>query len=90
MWITSVYYHAPQDDKYGLSQALLSNLSEIAPEHFDQRIAYRVVCGKCLQEKKTPRHLDSVDHSILSFMHLNTNYLEKCHKPSSTSLTLWL
>lgn len=54
MWITSVYYRAPQDDKYGLSQALLSNLSEIAPEHFDQHIAHRDVCGKCLQEKKTP------------------------------------
>ena len=37
-----------------LSQALLSNLSEIAPEQFDQRVAHRDVCGKCLQEKKTP------------------------------------
>lgn len=54
MWITSVYYRVPQDDKYGLSQALLSNLSEIAPEHSDRHIAHRDVCGKCLQEKKNP------------------------------------
>lgn len=37
-----------------VSQALLSNLSEIAPEHSDRRVAHRDVCGKCLQEKKTP------------------------------------
>lgn len=54
MWITSLYSRLPQDDKYGLSQALLSNLSEIAPEHFDQHVTRRDVCGKCLQEKKTP------------------------------------
>lgn len=53
MWIASVYYRVPQDDKYGLSLALLSNLSEIALELFDQHVAHRDVCGKCLQEKKT-------------------------------------
>lgn len=53
MWIASVYYRMPQDDKYGLSLAYLSNLSEVASEHFDQHVAHRDVCGKCLQEKKT-------------------------------------
>lgn len=43
----------PQDDKYGLSQALLSNLSEFAPERCEQCTAHRDVCGECLQEKRT-------------------------------------
>lgn len=43
-----MYHGVPQDDKYGLSQSLLSNRSEIAPEHSDQHSAERDVCGKCL------------------------------------------
>lgn len=72
MWITIVYYHVRQDDKYGLSQGFLSNRSEIALELFDQHIAHRDVCGKCLQEKTSPT--SGLDHSILSFMQSSANY----------------
>lgn len=51
MWIASVYYRVPQDDKYGLSPALLSNLSEIAPvafgrAHRSQRCLWKVFTRK--------------------------------------------
>lgn len=72
MCITNVYHRLPQDDKYGLSQALLSNLSEIAPELFNQTDIF-------VYKKRRLRHLDQVDHSILSFR-------QKRLKHSGTSL----
>lgn len=63
--ITSVYYRLPQDDKYGLLQALLSNLSKIASEHFQLHIAYKdafVSVCVCVYKRGEFKHLDCVDY----------------------------
>lgn len=91
MSIASVYYRRPQDDKYGLSLALLLNLSEIAPGAFltSSLLTETLVESVYTRKKEDSQHLDSADRSILSFMQSNANYLQKkCHKSSGESLTL--
>lgn len=80
MSIASVYYRRPQDDKYGLSLALLLNLSEIAPGAFltSSLLTETLVESVYTHEKKEDsQHLDSADRSILSFMQSNANYLQE-------------
>lgn len=90
MWIASVCYRAPQDDKHGLSLALLSNLSEISSEHFDQRVAHIDVCGKWKEDshiwmlscRSSSEQLSRLrcNMSLLSLDHLTKGRLNQQHR----------
>lgn len=69
-------YRVPQDDKYGLSLGLLSNLSETGPgalwtAHCSQRCLWKVFM------RKKREHLGRVDHSSLLL------YTQKKNGPAS-------
>lgn len=86
MSIASVYYRWPQDDKYGLSLALLLNLSEIAPGAFltSSLLTETLVESVYTHEKKkTPNIWTPL---IALSCHLCSRMLTTCKKNATSPL----